>query len=121
MHPLFTPLCCLQAAEYAAHFVATAALLLSGRWFLGLIYLGMAVYMFKIWQLKRHRIDETDAFKVLPMQKKQRIIMLGFYIVTFVFAVYRLIERTLHTLLTPEGRHLAKKLIHEAAASLNGY
>ena len=39
----------------------------------------------------------------------------------FVLAVYRLIEVAIHTLLTPEGRALTQKLLHEAAASVHGY
>jgi H+/gluconate symporter-like permease len=110
-----------QIPEYGAQAALTALLLLSGNWLSGLVNLAACAYLAHLWLARAIYVDTTEAFRQLPQQKRQRFILLGAALLLFVLAVYRLIEVAIHTLLTPEGRALTQKLLHEAAASVHGY
>ena len=110
-----------QIPEYGVQAALTALLLLSGNWFSGLVNLALCAYLAHLWLSRAIYVDTTEAFRQLPQQKRQRFVLLGAALGLFVLAVYRLIEVAIHTLLTPEGRALTQKLLHEAAASVHGY
>ena len=99
----------------------TALLLLSGNWFSGLANGAVCAYLATLWLSGAIYVDTTEAFRQLGQQKRQRGVLLAAALALFVLAVYRLIEVAIHTLLTPEGRALTQKLLHEAAASVHGY
>lgn len=77
-------------AEYAAQFVLTAALLGTGKWFVGGLQLIVLVIMIHYYMKKQVYIDATDAFKQLKPQKTRRTVLFGVYCFTFVFITYRL-------------------------------
>ncbi|KXZ55330.1 hypothetical protein GPECTOR_3g462 [Gonium pectorale] len=109
------------AVEYGAQFVLTAALLFTGKWFLGVAQLLLTAFLLHSWSVRQHVVDATDVFRQLPLQKKRRLIMFGAFLFCFVMVTYRLIESIIHGLLTDEGRETAKKLFQDAAASLHHY
>ncbi|KAG2496227.1 hypothetical protein HYH03_005825 [Edaphochlamys debaryana] len=109
------------AFEYGGQVLITAALLLTGKWFLGLLQAAMLAFLLHSWHTRQHVVDATDVFRQLPMQKKRRLIMFGSFLGYFVIITYRLIESIIHGLLTDEGRANAKKLFQDAAATLHGY
>eukprot|EP00879_Flechtneria_rotunda_P014973 GHRR01015643.1.p2 GENE.GHRR01015643.1~~GHRR01015643.1.p2 ORF type:complete len:130 (+),score=24.06 GHRR01015643.1:137-526(+) len=112
---------CCKTHELVAQGCLAGLLVLSGKWFAGLCHAGLLAYMLQLCSTRQMYVEITDAFRQLPQQKKQRLIMLGAHLLLFVVIVYRLIETALLVLLTPEGRAMTKKLLHEAAASVHGY
>lgn len=77
--------------------------------------------MVHLWAGGRVLVAPTDAFRQLPRQKRQRLAQLAAHTAMFMLVVYRLIEAAVHSLLTPEGRAVAQKLLREAATSVHGY
>ncbi|EFJ44997.1 hypothetical protein VOLCADRAFT_76026 [Volvox carteri f. nagariensis] len=109
------------ALEYVGQVLITASLLLTGKWFIGVLQLGMLGFLLHNWSTRRHVVDATDVFRQLPVQKKRRLIMFGSFLLYFIIITYRLIESVIHGLLTDEGRANAKRLFQDAAATLHGY
>eukprot|EP00878_Enallax_costatus_P006911 GHUV01007241.1.p1 GENE.GHUV01007241.1~~GHUV01007241.1.p1 ORF type:complete len:160 (+),score=24.68 GHUV01007241.1:253-732(+) len=107
--------------ELVAQGSIAGLLLLSGNWLAGACHAVLLAYLLQLYTSRKLHVDTTDAFRQLPQQKKQRFILLGAHLLLFIVVVYRLIETALLTLLTPEGRAMTKKLMHEAAASMHGY
>lgn len=64
--PRMTP----QALEYVCQALLTASLLLTGKWLIGLLQLGMLAFLVHSWSTRRHVVDATDVFRQLPVQKK---------------------------------------------------
>ena len=62
-------------------------------------------------------VDVTEVFKQAPAEKRRRAWRLAAYLVSFVYVIYRLVEAAVSSLLTPEGRAAAHKLLVEAAAA----
>ncbi|KAF8058833.1 L-lactate permease [Scenedesmus sp. PABB004] len=103
--------------ELAAQGALAALLVLSGNWLAGGAHAALLAYMLRLHAGRGLTVDTTDAFRQLPQQKRQRFVLLSAHLALFVLVVFRLIETALLTLLTPEGRAMTKKLLHEAAAS----
>lgn len=76
------PELCLQA-------LATALLLLSRNWFAAVAEALLLGYSLHLYLSGKIFIDTPEAFRQLPAQKKQRLIMLGGSLAMFVFIVYR--------------------------------
>lgn len=75
---------------------------------------------FKLWRGFRGgdaTVDVTEVFKQAPAEKRRRAWRLAGYLVSFVYVIYRLVEAAVSSLLTPEGRAAAHKLLVEAAAA----
>lgn len=75
---------------------------------------------FKLWRGYRQgdaSVDVTEVFKQAPAEKRRRAWRLAGYLVSFVYVIYRLVEAAVSSLLTPEGRAAAHKLLVEAAAA----
>jgi len=81
-------MCRPQIPEVAGQLVLTGTLLLCGKWVVGLLHVGMSVYLLRLWLSKRIFLEPTDAFKQLPKQKSIRFVAVGFYLASFVFFVY---------------------------------
>ncbi|MEW5302864.1 MAG: hypothetical protein WDW36_005605 [Sanguina aurantia] len=107
--------------EYSGQAAITLAMLLSGEWILAALHGALLLYFLNLVRTRQYLIDTTDVFKQLPIQKKRRLAVFVFYAVLFVFTAYRLIETAIKTALSPEGREMVKKMLHEAAGSLHGY
>lgn len=75
--------------EYAAQAVLTTVLLASGKWFVGLLHLGVLCFFIKMYMMRQHTVDTTDVFKQLPQHKQRRMALFVFFIVTFVLVTYR--------------------------------
>jgi hypothetical protein len=78
-----------QMVELVSEAICTALLLLSGKWFVGLMQLGLLAYMSRLYANRKLFVDTTDAFRQLPEQKKQRFILLGVHLTLFVIVIYR--------------------------------
>ena len=85
----FAKLFLVQMVELVSEAICAALLLLSGKWFVGLLQLGLLVYMSKLYASRKLFVDTTDAFRQLPEQKKQRFIFLGVHLTLFIVVVYR--------------------------------
>lgn len=75
---------------------------------------------FKLWRGYRigdATVDVTEVFKQAPSEKRRRAWRLAAYLVSFVYVIYRLVEAAVSSLLTPEGRAAAHKLLVEASAA----
>lgn len=108
-------------AEYAVQGALTLALLLSGNWFVGAAHVALLGYMVHLWAGNLVYVDTTEAFRQLPRQKRQKLVLLGTHTALFMVVVYRLIEAAIHSLLTPEGRAVTQRLIKDAVGSMHGY
>jgi hypothetical protein len=86
---VLTAYCALQTVELIAQGVLTIFLFVSGHYVLALLHVAFDVYVGHLWMEKKLRVDATDAFKKLPAQKRQRMIQLAFYIVSFMFIIYK--------------------------------
>ncbi|KAI8467108.1 MAG: cornichon protein-domain-containing protein [Monoraphidium minutum] len=109
------------AVEYGVQGGLALILLLSGNWFTGACHLALLGYMVHLWAGGRVYVDTTDAFRQLPQQKRQKLVLLAAHTVLFMLVVYRLIEAAIHALLTPEGRAVTQRLLKEAVGSVHGY
>lgn len=107
--------------EYVLEIFITVVLLMSGKWLLGGLHVLMSAYIMKLLVDKKLHVDPTEAFKQLPDLKRYRWVALGFHLLSFIFVIYRLIESSILSFLTPEGKQITKKLFQDAAASLTGY
>lgn len=81
-----------QVPEYAASAAITALLLLSGRWFVGLLHAGLLAYMAHLWVKGTVTVDSMDAFRQLPGQKQQRLVLLVANLTLFVIVMYRCVQ-----------------------------
>ena len=107
----------LQVPEYATQSATALLFLLSRSWLPALAH---AALSFKLWRGYRSgdaTVDVTEVFKQAPAEKRRRAWRLAAYLVSFVYVIYRLVEAAVSSLLTPEGRAAAHKLLVEAAAA----
>ncbi len=79
---------CVQYPEYIAQALLTILLLLSQKWVLGSLQLVLTAYHFRLLSRKKHRVDVTEIFRQIKPEKKQRMVKLGFYLVSFIIVVY---------------------------------
>ena len=115
--PLPTTTISQQVPEYATQSATAALFLLARAWVPALAHGALS---FKLWRGYRSgdaTVDVTEVFKQAPAEKRRRAWRLAAYLVSFVYVIYRLVEAAVSSLLTPEGRAAAHKLLVEAAAA----
>lgn len=105
-----------QLPEYAGQAGLAALFLLTGRWLPGTAHAALAGLHFRHWRRGDASLDVTEIFKQAPAEKRRRAWRLAFYLASFVYVIYRLVEASVHSLLSPEGREMAGKLLQEAAS-----
>ncbi|XP_073062462.1 protein cornichon homolog 1 [Primulina eburnea] len=76
--------------EYMLHGAFCILFLLTGHWIMFLLTLPPACYNLKLYLSRQHLIDVTEVFRVLNVEKKIRIIKLGFYVIFFAIVISRL-------------------------------
>eukprot|EP00887_Chlorella_sp_A99_P003654 scaffold7.g3654.t1 len=109
----------LVLPEYAGQAVLAVLLLGSGRWVLGLAQAAMLLYHARLYVQRRHLVDVTEIFREVGKRKRAQMVKLFFYIVSFCWTIYQLIEITISALLSPSGRQAARDLLQEAAAAMH--
>lgn len=107
-------------AELAAQASLVVVLLVGGKWFSAVLQASMLAYLLHLWQGKKLTVLVGDAYKEAKGFESRRVGIVVFYMVTFVLAIYRLIEAAVFSLLTPEGRETTRKLLQDMA-TLHGY
>eukprot|EP00200_Dunaliella_tertiolecta_P000700 CAMPEP_0202362012 /NCGR_PEP_ID=MMETSP1126-20121109/14346_1 /ASSEMBLY_ACC=CAM_ASM_000457 /TAXON_ID=3047 /ORGANISM="Dunaliella tertiolecta, Strain CCMP1320" /LENGTH=137 /DNA_ID=CAMNT_0048956081 /DNA_START=75 /DNA_END=488 /DNA_ORIENTATION=- len=107
--------------EYGAQLLMTVVLVLGGRWFIGLVQVGLSAYMVWLYVNKKYLLDATDAFKEAKSHKNRRTIIFGVHAFSMIFLVYMLIHTFVHTVLSSGARETAKQLFKEAATSVHGF
>lgn len=105
--------------EYACQAAITALLLLTGRWAYGALHLLLLGYHVQQYLRRQHLADVTEIFRQVGPRKKREIGKLVFYLVTFIIAIYKLIEVIVLAFLTPSGRKVAAKVMRDAAAAMH--
>lgn len=73
----------------------TLLMLLTGRWFIGVLQLLVLAYNVREVKLQKHYVDVTEVFRDLPRQQTVRNIKLALYIFIFFIVVYRSVGHTL--------------------------
>jgi hypothetical protein len=106
-----------QLPEYAGQAALAALFLLTGRWLPALPHAALAGWHARAWRRGDAAVDVTEIFKQAPGEKRARAWRLAFYLLSFVYVIYRLVEASVASLLTPEGREVASRLLQDAAAS----
>jgi hypothetical protein len=79
----------VQFPEYIAQGLLTAMLLLTGKWFIGLAMLTVAALNLRTYLRDEHAVDVTEVFRQIPREKNIRIVKLVFYLLAFVYIIYR--------------------------------
>lgn len=59
------------------------------EWLAFPLHLALALYNLRLWQRNKHKIDVTEVFRQLPREKNLRIAKLVFYLVSFIYCIYR--------------------------------
>jgi hypothetical protein len=75
--------------EYIAQGVLTVMLLFTGKWVSGIFMLLMLAWNVRTFLRDEHTVDVTEVFRQIPREKKIRIIKLVFYLLAFVYVIYR--------------------------------
>lgn len=106
-----------QVPEYATQSATAVLLLLSRAWIPALAHGALSLKLWRGYRAGDATVDVTEVFKQAPAEKRRRAWRLAAYLVSFVYVIYRLVEAAVSSLLTPEGRAAAHKLLVEAAAA----
>ena len=109
----------LQYPEFAAQATLTGLLIISGYWFAALLQIVVLAYNIQQYRLGKHLVDVTEIFREIRPRRKSVTIKMVFYLLCWIWAVYRFIEVLVLALVTPSGRKAAKSILREAAASLH--
>ncbi|XP_027066337.1 protein cornichon homolog 1-like isoform X2 [Coffea arabica] len=93
--------------EYLLHGAFSILFLLSGHWFFFLATLPAAYINLRKFMKREHLIDVTEVFRVLSVEKKLRVVKLGFYLLLFVLVMTRLVFVTINSAVDEsEATHL---------------
>lgn len=79
----------VQMPEYIAQAALTALLLFTGKWLSGLVMLVLVAWNVRTYLRDEHKVDVTEVFRQIPREKNIRIVKLIFYLVGFVYFIYR--------------------------------
>lgn len=115
MRPTLSPT--TQLPEYLGQAVLAALFLVTGRWVIALPHAALAAWHARAWRRGDAALDVTEIFKQAPGEKRARAWRLAFYLLSFVYIIYRLVEASVSSLLSEEGREVAHKLLQDAAAA----
>ncbi len=64
-------------------------------------------------------VDVTEIFREVGARRKALTAKMIFYLLGFIWTIYRFIEILVLALVTPRGRKAAKAILKEAAAALH--
>lgn len=78
-----------QMPEYIAQAALTALLLFTGKWLSGVVMLVLVAWNVRTYLRDEHKVDVTEVFRQIPREKNIRIVKLIFYLVGFVYFIYR--------------------------------
>jgi len=87
--------------EYASHAVITVLFLLSGCWFEFLWNLPIMAWHINNVVSKKMYLDPTSIFSTISGEKKKNYVVLGFYMLSFFFYLYRLIYTLVQEVMGP--------------------
>jgi len=76
--------------EFIVQGVLCALFLVTWHWFMFLITVPLACYHVMLFLKQQHLFDVTEAFRFLSVEKRFRLIKLGFYLVVFAIVTARL-------------------------------
>ncbi len=85
----------LTVPEMACHAALTALFLVSLQFVALLWNVPLVIYNFNKLSERKHRMEPTDIFRELPDRKREALIKLGFFLVSFFYYLYRMV----HTLI----------------------
>ncbi|KAI7843681.1 hypothetical protein COHA_002581 [Chlorella ohadii] len=105
--------------EYGCQAALTAVLLLTGHWLYGGLHAVLLAYHVRQFMRRQHLADVTEIFRQVGPRKQREMAKLVFYLLTFILAIYKLIEVIVLAFLTPSGRKAAAKVLRDAAASMH--
>ncbi|GAV60241.1 Cornichon domain-containing protein [Cephalotus follicularis] len=77
--------------EFVTQGVLCIVFLLTGHWFMFLLSLPYLWYNVRLYMQKKHSVDVTEIYNQLHWEKKQRLIKLGYLIVTLVMCLFWLL------------------------------
>lgn len=104
--------------EFGLQAFMTALMMLTGRWFIGVIHLGILIFNVRQVVLTKHYVDVTEVFRDLSTQKIIRNIKLAIYVAVFIVCIYKLVETSVEAFLTPDMRVQAADIFKQAAADM---
>lgn len=64
-------------------------------------------------------VDVTEIFREVASRRKALTAKMIFYLLCFIWTIYRFIEIIVLSMITPRGRKAAKAILKEAAAALH--
>ncbi|XP_031488140.1 protein cornichon homolog 1-like isoform X1 [Nymphaea colorata] len=77
--------------EFVIQGVLSALFLVTWRWFMLILTAPITYYHLTLYMKRRHLIDVTEIFRLLNVEKKYRMVKLGFYLSLFFIIIYRLV------------------------------
>eukprot|EP00218_Dolichomastix_sp_CCMP3274_P008620 CAMPEP_0170145376 /NCGR_PEP_ID=MMETSP0033_2-20121228/19282_1 /TAXON_ID=195969 /ORGANISM="Dolichomastix tenuilepis, Strain CCMP3274" /LENGTH=150 /DNA_ID=CAMNT_0010381945 /DNA_START=57 /DNA_END=509 /DNA_ORIENTATION=+ len=89
--------------EVVLHFALTLIFLFTGRWLLFVVNIPLVVYHAHLWRTNKCYLDVTEIFAVVKIEQKKRLAKMGFYLIMFVFVIYRLVEAAVTLLMSKHG------------------
>ncbi|KAK9808104.1 hypothetical protein WJX73_006585 [Symbiochloris irregularis] len=103
--------------EFVAQSSFAALLILRFEWIAFPLHTALALWNARQYLKKRHKTDVTEIFRQLPREKNMRIAKLAFYLISFIYCIFRVVDTAVNGLMSPEARHTAHQLFQDAAAS----
>ena len=79
----------LQAPEIAVQLFLAVMTLIGGKWVFGPVQLVLTAYNMRLVGRKEARTDVTDIFRQLSWEKRVRLFKLVFYLLSFIYCVFR--------------------------------
>lgn len=78
-----------QLPEFGLQAFMTGLMLLTGRWLIGVIHLGILIFNVRQVFMGKHHVDVTEVFRDLNAQKVIRNVKLAIYVVVFIICIYK--------------------------------
>lgn len=100
--------------EYVCQALLTAFLLIRGHWIYGGMHVVLLAYHVRQYLRRQHLADVTEIFRQVGPRKRRDMVKLAFYLVTFVLAIYKMIEVIVVAFISPTGRKAAAKVLRDA-------
>eukprot|EP00884_Botryococcus_braunii_P003011 jgi/Botrbrau1/12710/Bobra.67_1s0073.1 len=107
------------APEVAVQAVLGTILLIAQKWLFGPVHAAVAAFSMRRYLRGEATSEPTDIWDFAKKDKYIRMYKLIFYLVSFVYIIYRMVESAIHAIDgTPESNKMVHKLLQEAAATL---